>query len=395
MALVRAPFVEAPNTDLAPIPAARPLLPPAEAILPYLERIDAQRWYSNFGPLLGELEARLAERHGPGVHAVTAANATQVLALALQAMDLPRGALCILPSWTFVATAHAVMLAGLRPWFLDVDQDSWTLDPETVAEALAHAPGPVAAVIPVAAFGRPLDMGAWRALRDRTGVAVLVDAAAAFDAVAGGAMDCAGLPVAVSLHATKALGVGEGGYLATEDRDLADRLRQASSFGFKGSREARFPASNAKLSEYTAAVGLAALDAWPETRRRWVRSSQLLRIALSPLADAQFQPGWGCDWVSSVCVVRLPVGAVNAVSAALDRAGVQTRHWWGEGCHTSEAFAQELRAPLPVTERLACSTVGLPFAIDLSPAEIDRIAAALAGALDEGGAFGLQDEARL
>jgi dTDP-4-amino-4,6-dideoxygalactose transaminase len=356
---------------------ARPLLPSAAAIGPYLERIDAQRWYSNFGPLQEELEARLAERHGPGVHVVAAANATLILALALRAMDLPQGALCILPSWTFVATAHAVMMAGLRPWFLDADADSWTLDPEATAEALGRAPGPVAAVIPVAAFGRPMDLDAWRAFRHRTGVPVLVDAAAAFDAAACPAMQGADLPIAVSLHATKTLGVGEGGYLATEDKALADRLRQITSFGFRGSREAMLPAANAKLSEYTAAVGLAAMDAWPDTRRRWLRTSQLLRIALSPLAEIGFQPGWGLEWVSSVCVVRLPDGSADAVEAALGRVGVPTRRWWGDGCHTSRAFAGELRDPLPVTARLAGSTLGLPFAIDLSPEEIDRVAAAL------------------
>jgi len=386
-ALLRTPLAETLNAELAPIAAARPLLPTTEAIRPHLERIDAHRWYSNFGPLLGEFETRLSERHGAGMHVVTAANATQVLALALRAMDLPRGGLCILPSWTFVATAHAVMMAGLKPWFLDADGDSWTLDPSVVADALARAPGRVAAVIPVAAFGRPLDMAAWRDFRDRTSVPVLVDAAAAFDAAAGGAQNCAGLPLAVSLHATKTLGVGEGGYLVTEDKAFADRLRQTTSFGFLGSREAMFPASNAKLSEYTAAIGLAALDAWPETRRRWLRTSQLLRIALSMEDRVQFQAGWGQDWVSSVCIVRLPDQSANAVETALSQAGLQTRRWWGNGCHTSAAFAQELRDELPVTERLAGATLGLPFAIDLTPAEIDRVATALAAALEEFRAF--------
>lgn len=145
-----------------------------------------------------------------------------------------------------------------------------------------------------------------------------------------------------------------------------------------------FPASNAKLSEYTAAVGLAALDAWPDTRRRWLATSQLLRIALNSLDQVRFQPGWGSGWVSSVCVVRLPDGSVNTVEAALGRAGVQTRRWWGDGCHTSAAFIRELRAELPVTAKLARATLGLPFAVDLTPSEIDRIAASLAEALGQG-----------
>jgi dTDP-4-amino-4,6-dideoxygalactose transaminase len=378
------PAVESPPglAAAARIAVARPLLPDAEAIAPYLQRIDAQRWYSNFGPLVTALEARLAARHGPGVRAVTATNATQILALALKLLAPRPGALCALPSWTFVATAHAVIQAGLRPWFLDVDPDTWMLDPEATAQAIRQAPGEVAAVVPVAAFGRPIDGPGWRAFRDRTGIPVLVDAAAAFDAAALDPDAWAGLPAAVSLHATKALGVGEGGYLATSDGELADRLRQHTSFGFFGSREAAFPATNAKISEYAAAVGLAALDAWPHTRGRWMRAAQLLRIALSALPQIRFQPGWGVDWVTSVCVVEVPDGAAERVAASLAEAGIETRRWWGLGCHAEPAFADCARTALPVTERLGASTVGLPFAVDLGRDEIERIAKALAHALD-------------
>jgi dTDP-4-amino-4,6-dideoxygalactose transaminase len=366
----------APNAAPAPIPAARPQLPSAEAVLPYLKRMDEARWYSNWGPLLSEFESRLAARHGLFAHVATAANATQALTMALLAMDLRPGSLCAMPAWTFVATAHAVHQAGLVPWFLDVDPDNWMLDPAATAEALRHPPGEVSAVIPVAAFGRMPDLDAWRAFRHVTGVPVLIDAAAAFDAAGK-----ADLPLVVSLHATKVLGVGEGGYLATEDPELAIKVRQLSSFGFHGSREAQLPATNAKLSEYAAAVGLAALEAWPHDRLRWMRVGQHYRIALTDLPPVGFQDGWGVDWVTSVCVVRLPDGAANAVEAALDAAGVQTRRWWGRGCHAMPAFAVCPRTALPATERLAGSTIGLPMAIDLNAEELRRITEALSGAL--------------
>ncbi len=243
-------------------------------------------------------------------------------------------------------------------------------------------------MVPVAPFGRPIDGAGWRAFRDRTGVPVLVDAAAAFDAAALDPEAWADLPAAVSLHATKTLGVGEGGYLATTDSELADRLRQHTTFGFFGSREAAFPATNAKISEYAAAVGLAALDAWPHTRGRWMRAAQLVKIALSPLPQIRFQPGWGVDWVTSVCVVQTPEGAADRVVAALADAGIETRRWWGRGCHAEPAFADCARTALPVTERLAASTVGLPFAVDLGPAEIERIAAVLRHALHDQPAAG-------
>ncbi len=357
---------------LAPLPVARPHLPPADALLPYLRRIDEARWYSNFGAMLTAFEAGLAARFAQPAHIVTVANATQGLALTLKAMGLPAGSLCAMPAWTFVATAHAAMEAGLTPYFVDVDPADWMLQPHAVVEAIARAPGPVSVVIPVAAFGAMPDLSAWEAFRADTGVAVLIDAAAAFDAA-----DDARLPLVVSLHATKVLGIGEGGFLATQDRTLAERVRQLTTYGFKGSRLSEIAATNAKLSEYAGAVGLAALDAWPHDRLRYLRTSQRMRLAMTRLPQVVFQPGWGLSWVTSVCCVRLPADSADAVELALDHGGVQTRRWWGLGCQDSPAFAACPRGDLTHTRDLGRSVLGLPFAIDLTDEDIDRVAGAL------------------
>lgn len=358
------------------IAVARPRLPTLDAIAPYIQRIDQGRWYSNFGPLTQEFEQRLASRFGPDAFVSTATNATQALAVALRALNAPKGALCMVPSWTFVATAHAILQAGLSPWFVDVDPETWTLDARAAQATLARAPAPVGAVIPVCPFGANVDVQAWAAFRWRTNVPVLIDAAAAFDSLAE-----ADIPACVSLHATKALGIGEGGFFVTKDRNLSDRFRHLTSFGFNGSRESLFPATNAKLSEYASAVGLAALDAWPHERLRLMRAAQLLRIALTGTPQVKFQDGWGVAWVSSTCVVKTPEGQATAIVAALDAAGVETRQWWGQGCHSSAAFADCAREDLPHTQALGASTIGLPFSSDLSAEEISRIAAALSAAL--------------
>jgi dTDP-4-amino-4,6-dideoxygalactose transaminase len=281
-----------------------------------------------------------------------------------------------MPAYTFVATAHAVIAAGLIPYFLDVDPDDWMLRPETVRQALAHAPGAVSAVILVAPFGLMPDPAPWLALREETGVAVLLDAAAAFDDA-----HAAPLPTVVSLHATKVLGIGEGGFLATDDGDLAQRVRQLTTYGFKGSRESRIPATNAKLSEYAGAIGLAALDAWPHNRLRWLRAAQNLRAAMITLPEVAFQPGWGLQWATSVCCVRLPDGTADTVEQKLNAQGVETRRWWGLGCQTNPAFADCPRGDLTQTERLGASVIGLPFSIDLDYGQVGRVAAALAESL--------------
>ncbi len=364
---------------LPTLPVARPMLPTVQALKPYLEAVDASSWYSNFGPMILGLEQRLAERLGPGAHVTTGSNATQLITLTLQAMGLAAGSLCIIPSWTFVATAHAVIQAGLVPWFVDVDPQTGALDPQRVLALLDQAPGPVSSLIVVAPHGHMPALEGWCQFRDQTGIEVIVDAAAAFDAV-----DACPLPTVISLHATKALGIGEGGYLAHLDRALVMRVRQMTSFGFFGDREAKMVATNAKLSEFSGAVGMAALDRWPSDRGQWMARAQLYRTALASLPGVQFQEGWGTDWISSVCVVTLAKGSSVAMAKHLLQQGIETRQWWGAGCHMSRAFSDYPKTALPVTEHLAHTTLGLPFWLAMTEADITRVATAIREAYGRG-----------
>jgi dTDP-4-amino-4,6-dideoxygalactose transaminase len=366
----------APPPKTALVPIARPRLPTRAAIAPYLDRIDAARWYANHGPLVRELETRLAARLGERTAVTTVANGTVALTLALQAAGAKPGTLCLMPAWTFVATAHAAMAAGLTPYFVDVDPRTWMLDPVAACAAIASAPAEVGAVMPVAAFGRVPDLAAWRDVADGTGLPVIVDGAAAFDALQG-----APVPVTVSLHATKTVAAGEGGYVACEDHDLIDRVRKLAAFGFSGSRISQLPATNAKMSEFAAAVALASLDAWPADRARFSLTAQRLRAALALTPEIAFQTGWGSDWVSSVCVVGVPDGAAAEMAKAMAAMQVETRDWWGAGCHRQPAFASCPRTPLPVTDQLAAATLGLPYFIDLEEDASARIVESLHEAL--------------
>ena len=359
------------------VPVARAYMPAIEAALPYLHRLDQSRWYSNYGPLVEELERRLADRFSTPTTVATVSSATSALTIGLQALMIRDGGLrpegvCAMPAWTFVATAHAVAQAGLRPWFVDVDPETWMLDPGALREVMNQAPGPVQGVIPVSAFGHMPDVAAWKRFRADTAIPVLIDAAAAFDA-----LDDAAIPSVVSLHATKILGTGEGGYLATEDPEFAVSIRTRTVFGFHGDRIARVIAANAKLSEYAAALGHASLDQWASTRMRYMQAAQRMRIALIDTPVVRFQPGWGSDWISATCVVGLPDGSADFVDAALAEEGIETRHWWGSGCHRAPAFSGAARTALPVTDRLARSTIGLPFALDMDEDLIGRIADAV------------------
>jgi dTDP-4-amino-4,6-dideoxygalactose transaminase len=355
------------------IPIMRPKLPAAASLAPYLDAIDSARIYSNFGPLTRSLEERFAARFNlPAANVTTVANATLGLTLVLAALGPKPGTLCAMPAWTYVASAQAAVMAGLIPYFVDVDPETWALDPDGLAEALAQAPAPVGAVMPVVPFGCPIDIGAWDGFRTASGIPVVIDAAAGFDALIAGAV-----PAVVSLHATKVLGTGEGGFVVSTDAALVRDVQIRTNFGFAGTREAAvLPAGNAKLSEYHAAVGLAALDEWSEARNDWIVVAQTYRDALSQSNRVRFQPGFGQSWIASTCVIGLE-GPATRMEALLAHSGIETRRWWGTGAHAHAATRGFPRGALPTTEMLANSTIALPFSRDLHRADIERVAECL------------------
>jgi dTDP-4-amino-4,6-dideoxygalactose transaminase len=358
------------------IPVLRPKLPPADRLAPYLAAIDKSRFYSNFGPQNSAFEERLASLFGlEGGTTTTVANATLGLTLALVAQGARAGTLCVMPGWTFVASAYAATHAGLIPYFVDVDAATWALDPLAIEDEIAKAPAVVGAVMVVAPFGRPIDYAAWDKFKMRTALPVVIDAAAAFDS-----LQVHEAPAVVSLHATKIFGVGEGGFVASRDTTIIRNIRQRSNFGFDRTRSAAIAAFNAKLSEYHAAIGLAALDMWTETRAAWMSVAGDYRRALAKSNCFSFQPGFGEAWVSSTCIVSVDERAHSNVRQALTNAGVDTRMWWGGGAHSQPASVAFPRARLPVTEHLARSTLGLPLSQDLQKYEVQHIVATLTDA---------------
>src|SRR5262249_33700008 len=221
------------------------------------------------------------------------------------------------------------------------------------------------------AFGRPVEAAPWDDFAKATGLPVVIDAAAGFDTVEAGKA-----AVVVSLHATKVFGIGEGGFVASTDRALIGAIARTCNFGFLGSRETRVPAFNAKMSEYHAAVGLAAFDGWPETRSDFQRVAAAYRRHLADLPVTPID-GLGQRWVAATSMVRFAGATAADVAAELAADGIETRSWWNRGCHREALFAEAPRTDLPVTDALAASTLGLPCYADLSDNDIAAICGAI------------------
>lgn len=356
-----------------PINVHRPLLPKATAIAAYLSEIDERRWYSNWGPVVCRFEEKLADFFNVGKDKIiTVSNGTLGLTLALMALGVPAGSLCIMPSWTFTATPLAAISAGLTPYFVDVERESWAITPDIVRQAIRSAPGPVGAIMPVVPFGQSMSGEAWDALSDELGIPVVIDAAAAVDT-----WRPTRSPAMVSLHATKLLGISEGGLIVTTDASLVKEIRRRANFGFDGSRETQVIALNAKLSEYHAAVGLAALDGFAVTREKFLSVAQDYLRHFESEPRIRIQAGFGTEWIATTFNVLLPDHSSHQIAESFARHGIETRAWWGNGAHLHKAFIEFPHTALPHTEWLAEHTLGLPFSCDLSSSDVGIVAHAL------------------
>ncbi|MPW20597.1 degt/dnrj/eryc1/strs aminotransferase [Paraburkholderia sp. CNPSo 3157] len=349
-----------------------PKLPEVGAVLPYLKRIDTTRIYSNYGPLNSEFLSRLRELTGAKAVTLTS-NGTTAIELALRVRAAPGRRYCLMPSFTFIASAHAVCNAGLLPALVDVSAETLTLTPEIAEAALESFDERPAAVLVVSAFGAPPDLAAWAAFEARHDVPVVFDAAAAVTAISGVGTQ----PACVSLHATKVLGIGEGGAILSNDTALNERTTAMTGFGFLGAeRVSAIRGGNYRISEYTAAVGLAAMDALPARMEQLKSLTQAYRKRLDGKA-VRFQNGVGDQWVTMTLNVIVPENTEQDTIDRLNAAKVEWRHWWGLGCHRHPAFADVPRADLSGTDALARRVIGLPFHDGLTEENLDRIAKCL------------------
>ncbi|WP_420337577.1 DegT/DnrJ/EryC1/StrS family aminotransferase [Roseibium sp.] len=356
------------------IPTAKPKGPALESVFQYIRELDSRRVYSNQGPLVRELEYRCAFLLGVDPHCVvTASSGTAALIALLLAEKKYTSGICAMPAWTYSATAAGALQAGLTPYFLDVDEDTWSLDPDnTIARAKGLSP---AAILPVAPFGTKLQWDAWEYVATKTDVPVVIDAAAAFDVIASTKM-VSNISFMVSLHATKLLGCGEGGIAVVKNRRVAEEVRRFLNFGFFGERTARVQGFNGKLSEYHAAVGLAALDEWAIRREQWLEAKRLLRRNIIQIPGIKLGPDAVAENATSTFNVIIDSN-IEKLQSLLKKNSIGSLRWWGSGCAKQPAYSKCPTDPLPVTNLLSQRVLGLPFFCDISRSEVGRIGDAL------------------
>ncbi|MBU5424210.1 DegT/DnrJ/EryC1/StrS family aminotransferase [Cellulomonas hominis] len=343
------------------------------------------------GPRVAEFERAFAAAQQAD-HAVAVSSCTTALHLALVVAGVGPGDDVVVPSFSFIATANAVVHAGARPVFADVDPVTGNLTAATVADALTAR---TRAVVAVDQGGVPVDLDDVRALTDPRGIVVVEDAACAAGSTYRGRPVGAGAEVAAwSFHPRKILTTGEGGMVTTARGDWALRARRLREHAMSVSaadRHAQVLAAseeylevgfNYRMTDLQAAVGLVQLGRLPEAvaRRRALAARYAAGLAdvpgLRPVAD----PPWGTAnfqsyWVEVGPEHPLDRDGLLAHLAARDisaRRGIMA-------AHREPAYGGRDHAPLPATERLTDRTLILPLFHGLTEADQDRVIDALAG----------------
>jgi dTDP-4-amino-4,6-dideoxygalactose transaminase len=234
-------------------------LPPLEEYVQYLQGIWERNQLTNNGSLVQELEAKLKEFLGVK-HLFFVSNGTVALQIAIKALGL-FGEIITTP-FSYVATTSSIIWEGCQPVFVDIDPDTWQMNPDLIEAAITSR---TTAILAVHVYGCPCDVERIRALADKHGLKVIYDAAHAFAVrYKGQSLLTHGDISTLSFHATKLFHSGEGGALVTNDDDLAHRISYMRNFGHKGTDDYFGLGINGKNSEFHAAMGLCVLSKVPE-----------------------------------------------------------------------------------------------------------------------------------
>jgi dTDP-4-amino-4,6-dideoxygalactose transaminase len=323
-----------------------------------------------------EFEGRIAERLEVR-HCIAVSNATSGLTILASALGLYGEV--VMPAFTFVGTAHSMRWVGITPAFCDIRRESHTLDPELVEAAITAR---TSAILGVHVWGKPCEITALEAVASRHGLPLLLDAAPAFGSTYGGRpIGGFGKAEVVSFHPTKVLNTFEGGAILTDDDELADRARLMIQFGFEDDDVVVTLGINAKMSEASAAMGLASLELVDEfiAVNRSHHERYLANLAGLPgLSVVPYPEDDRSNYqyvVLEIDTARSPIGR-DDLQQVLQAENILARRYFYPGCHRMEPYRTEQPdsgASLPETNALSDRVLQLPTGTALSGDDIDRV----------------------
>lgn len=344
----------------------RPNIGNREHLLERINDLLDRRWLTNNGRYVQEFEQRIADFVGVK-HCIATCNGTVALEIAIRALGLIGEV--IVPSFTFIATAHALQWLGITPIFCDIDPHTHNIDPNHMRQLITLR---TTGVIGVHIWGRPCDTRALAKITQRQGLKLLFDAAHAFGCSHKGRMIGGFGDVEIfSFHATKILNTFEGGAIVTDDDELATKARLMKNFGFAGYDNVINLGINGKMSEVSAAMGLTGLESFDEfvaaNYYNYKRYQQELKD-VPGIRLLTYDETEKCNYQYIV----LEVDNRDRLLEILHAESILARRYFYPGCHRMEPYHSE-GLSLPKTERLVQRTLCLPTGTTIDSNDINRI----------------------
>jgi dTDP-4-amino-4,6-dideoxygalactose transaminase len=353
-----------------------------------LERINDvldRRWFTNNGACVQELERKIAELLGVR-HCIAMCNATVALEIVTRAVGM--GGEVIVPSFTFVATAHALQWQEITPVFCDIDPRTHTIDPAQIERLITPR---TTGIIGVHLWGKGCDVGAIGDIARKHRLKVIYDAAHAFGCTHQGQMIGGfGDAEVFSFHATKFFNTAEGGCVTTNDPGIATKISLMRNFGFAGYDSVIHLGTNGKMDEFSAAVGLTNLESLDHfmavNRRNYERyATGLAAVPGMRLYDFDRQDRFNFQYVVLEVEPRDAGLTRDELVQVLHAEHVLARKYFFPGCHRMEPYRSYFPHAgllLPQTERLTQRVMVLPTGTAVDEQMIDKICGVVRAAVE-------------
>ena len=368
-----------------PLHVGRPNIGDQRKLFERIQQALDSRWLTNGGPFEQEFEQKICEFLGVK-HCIAMCNATIALEIAIRALDL-KGEV-IVPSFTFVATVHALQWQQITPVFCDVDPRTHHLNPEKIENLITPR---TSGILAVHLWGHPCQIDELQAIADRHGLKLLFDAAHAFGCRYKGRMIGGfGHAEVLSFHATKFINAAEGGAVVTNDDALAARIRLMKNFGFSGCDNVVYIGTNGKMNELSAAMGLTNLESIDAFTRTNQINFEAYRHHLDGMAGISLL-GYDESNAPNYQYAVVEVDACHTgitrdqLLAVLQAENVLARRYFYPGVHRMEPYRSlfpHAKFLLRDTETVADRVLVLPTGTSVSPADIEIICSVLRSAME-------------
>jgi len=354
----------------------RPNIGNREKLLERFNDILDRRWLTNRGNYVREFEQRIADFLGVN-HCIAMCNGTVALEIAVRALGM-RGEV-IVPSFTFIATAHCLQWQEITPVFCDINPDTYTIDPASLERLITPR---TTGIIGVHLWGQPCDVEALQSIARKHNLTLLFDASHAFNCSCKGKL-IGGLGDAevFSFHATKFVNTFEGGAVTTNDGGLAEKMRLMKNFGFAGLDKVIYLGTNGKMNEVAAAMGLCSLEALEEFIDCNRLNYHAYRENLTGIPGVQLRP-YDERETNNFQYIVVEVNADEAgisrdeLVTILHKENIRARRYFYPGCHRMEPYRSyypNAGLLLPETEKLSQKILSLPTGTSITTDDIEKI----------------------